>query len=90
MTIISYILLSLLVLSIGFSWILVQVAKRIHNELLDELEDTTRRELYLMKAINDAMDVVDVRGFIYQRMKNAPEDFEPLDEEDVKPDKISS
>lgn len=41
------------------------------------------REQYLLKMVNEAMTVVDTKGFIRQRMENAP--FAPIDYEDNRP-----
>ena len=42
-----------------------------------------------MKSLNDAWNVVDMRGFLSQRIANAPKSFQALDENDVKPDGVT-
>lgn len=46
-------------------------------------EDVSEREKYLLAMVNESMSVTDTKGFIRQRMKNAP--FEPVKYEDNRP-----
>ena len=59
------------------------------KEASERYKATATREIYLMKSLNDAWNVVDMRGFLSQRIANAPKSFQALDENDVKPDGVT-
>ena len=60
-----------------------------HLETIEKLSLSLKRENYLLKTMNDSLNVVDMAGFIAQRMRNAPKDFEPKTEEEIKPDNVN-
>lgn len=62
---------------------------RKYGEVLKDVIHTKEKEIYLLKAMNDSMKVTDTKGFLSQRINNAPKSFKPLDEEDVKPDNVN-
>ena len=72
-------------------WIRKEADKAMNGqlELMEELSLVLRRENYLLKTMNDAMNVSDPKGFMAQRMRNAPEGFEPKTDEEVNRDIIS-
>ena len=57
---------------------------------LKKVRETEERERYLLKAMNDSMSVLDVKGFLAQRMSNTPKHWEPISKENINPDKIVS
>ncbi len=59
------------------------------NQTLMELKQVKIQEIYLLKTMNDSMNVIDPKGFMVQRMQNAPSDFKPKEEDEIKPDKIN-
>ena len=60
----------------------------MNNELLDEVELVLKRENYLLKTMNDAMSVSDIAGFMSQRMRNAPKEFQPKTDAEINPDNV--
>lgn len=61
---------------------------KAQEELSEKYELSLQRENYLLKTMNDAMKVTEPKGFMLQRMKNAPKEFEPKTQEEVKPDQV--
>ncbi len=59
-----------------------------YGTLLNKFNNALERENYLIKAMNDAWKVVDMRSFLKQRMSNAPEKWKPKTKEEINPDKI--
>ena len=64
--------------------------EKVFVRTVSALKEAEEKEKFLLKMINDSMSVLDIRGFIVQRMNNAPKHFKKAKEEDVKPDKVNS
>ena len=94
--------ISILVIHFILESILLHLGKK-REKIMDEIYKTIKRraemiekaydlavarEMYILKTMNDSMNVTDTKGFLIQRMKNSPKEFEPAKEEDVKPDNI--
>ena len=47
-------------------------ARQIAIDALSNQHATAKREIYLLKMVNEAMEVVETKRFIVQRMQNAP------------------
>ena len=58
------------------------------NKLLEEKLILTKKENYLLKTMNDSMNVSEPKRFMSHRMSMAPEEFATASEEDVKPDNV--
>lgn len=56
------------------------------GETMEKYSQTLDRENYLLKTMNDAMNVTEPKGFMAQRMRNAPKNFKAKTEEEVNPD----
>ena len=56
-------------------------ARQIAIDALTEQFATAKREVYLLKMVNEAMEVVEPKRFMLHRMQNAPfEEVEYADE----------
>ena len=66
----------------------MELLKRV-EEIGKGYSEALDRENYLLKTMNDAMLVTDTKGFIAQRMKNAPKHWKEKTLEEVNPDNIS-
>lgn len=62
---------------------------KLTEKTMEKYKIAISREAYLLKTMNDAMKVTEPKGFMAQRMRNAPKEFEPRKEKDIKPDKIN-
>ena len=89
-------------LNIGLVLLLFMAIKKLDKEIVDhgktikelgsQIKDNMlvlERENYVLKTMNDAMKVVDIRGFMAQRMSNAPSHFKPKTEEEINTDKVN-
>lgn len=61
---------------------------KAQEELSEQSALSLQRENYLLKTMNDAMRVTEPKGFMAQRMRNAPKEFESKTIEEVKPDQV--
>ena len=61
-----------------------------YNKIKNKLKEIEEKEKFLLKTINDSMSVIDPKGFISQRMKNAPKHFTAADPKDYNLDKVNS
>ena len=87
----EYFSVGVIILSSVFIEIMYRKMNKVLDEHLKTLEDldlALRRENYLLKTMNDSLNVVDMAGFISQRMRNAPKDFEAKTDEEVNIDNI--
>ena len=80
-----------LVISISLNLFYLHLIDKKRKEILEILEKfkkTLERENYLLKMINDSMNVTNIRGFIMQRMSMVPKSWEPKTEEEINRDII--
>ncbi len=92
----EYILLMSLLINIMLIHKIYKLNNQMFNEINDhikalkDIDNILKRENYLLKTMNDSMLVADTKGFMAQRMKNAPKDFKPKTKEEINPDNINA